>query len=87
MQTNSHDVYRVKVDAAGRVVIPTATRQRFGIRHGDEVVIDVDDSGMHIKTLPQVIKEVQDYFTQFTSPGESLSDELLRERREEAERE
>ena len=87
MQTNSHEIYRVKVDSAGRVIIPTAMRERFGIRQGDEVVIDVDEGGMHLKTQAQVIRDFQDYFTQFTTPGVSLVDELLRERREEAKRE
>jgi AbrB family looped-hinge helix DNA binding protein len=81
---NFHEVSRAKVDSAGRVVIPTAARQRLGIRRGDEVVIDADEHGVHIKTTAQVIQELQEHFTRFTTPADSVVDELFRERRDEA---
>jgi AbrB family looped-hinge helix DNA binding protein len=84
MQPKSPEVYRAKVDAAGRVNLPTASRQRFGIRQGDELVIEVDDRGLHVKTTAQVVRQLQDHFTQFTKNGESVVEELLRERREDA---
>jgi AbrB family looped-hinge helix DNA binding protein len=81
------ETYRVRVDSAGRVLIPAGSRQRLGIDQGDEVVVEVDDRGIRITTAAQALKEVQDYFAAIKKPGESLVDELIRERREEAARE
>jgi AbrB family looped-hinge helix DNA binding protein len=83
----SHETYRARVDSAGRVLIPASSRQRLGIGQGDEVLVEVDDRGIHIRTAAQALKEAQDYFATIKKPGESIVDELIRERREEAARE
>jgi AbrB family looped-hinge helix DNA binding protein len=83
----NHETFRARLDPAGRVLIPASTRQRLGIGQGDEVVVEVDDAGLRITTTQQVLKEVQAYFATIKKPGESIVDELIRERREEAARE
>ena len=80
-------VYRCRVDDAGRIVIPATTRKRFGIDHGDEVIIEADDRAIHIVTVEQAVRDVQAIFAPYRKPGASAVDELLRERREEAARE
>jgi len=89
MQTTDSptEIFRAKVDSVGRVLIPANTRQRLGIGQGDEVIVEVDDHGLHITSAAQVLKEAQDYLAQFVRPGESVVDELIRERREDAARE
>jgi AbrB family looped-hinge helix DNA binding protein len=83
----SHETFRARIDSAGRVLIPASSRQRLGIGQGDEVLVEVDDRGIHIKTAAQALKEAQEYFATIKKPGESIVDELIRERREEAARE
>jgi AbrB family looped-hinge helix DNA binding protein len=83
----NHETFRARVDPAGRVLIPASTRQRLGIGQGDEVIVEVDDRGIHITTAERALREAQDYLAQFVKPGESVVDELIRERREEAARE
>ena len=80
-------VNRARVDDAGRIVIPAATRKQFGIDPGDEVLVKADDRGIHIVTADQAIREAQAFFAPYKKPGELVSDELIRERREEAARE
>jgi AbrB family looped-hinge helix DNA binding protein len=82
-----HETYRARVDSAGRVLIPATSRQRLGIGQGDEVLVEVDDRGIHITTAAQALKEAQELFSRLKKPGESVVDELIRERREEAARE
>jgi AbrB family looped-hinge helix DNA binding protein len=77
-------IHRLKVDAAGRVVLPAELRQRLQIHRGDEVVAEEDDQGIHLRTCDQVLREVQAYFSRFATPGVGVVDELIRERREEA---
>jgi AbrB family looped-hinge helix DNA binding protein len=81
------DVYHVSVDHAGRMLIPAAARQRYGIHQGDRLVVSADESGLHVMTLDQAIERAQASFARFRKPGVSMVDELLRERREEAARE
>jgi AbrB family looped-hinge helix DNA binding protein len=81
------ELFRTKLDSAGRVLIPASSRQRLGIGQGDEVLVEVDDRGIRITTAAQALKEAQDYFATIKKPGESIVDELIRERREEAARE
>jgi AbrB family looped-hinge helix DNA binding protein len=83
----THETFRARVDSVGRVLIPANSRQRLGIHQGDEVIVEVDDQGIHITTAERALKEAQDYLAQFVKPGESVVDELLRERRGEAARE
>ena len=52
-------VYRLKVDSSGRVALPSELRQRQHIEQGDTIVVVDDRQGVHIKTLDQVLAEVQ----------------------------
>ena len=52
-------VYRLKVDSSGRVALPAEARERHHTAHGDTVVIVDDKHGLQIKTLDQVLSEVQ----------------------------
>jgi AbrB family looped-hinge helix DNA binding protein len=79
-------VSRGKV-SSGRVVLPAAWRKEFGIEDGSVVVFSRTKHGIEIKTLDEVIKEAQALCAKYIKPGVSLVDELIRERREEAERE
>lgn len=80
------DFIRTKVTDAGRVVIPARFRKAFGIREGEDVVFSTDEHGIRITPLRQAVRQAQDYFASLAPAGVSLSDELLRERREEAAR-
>jgi AbrB family looped-hinge helix DNA binding protein len=77
---------RAKVTDAGRVVIPAELRKEFGIEEGEDVIFSKDEQGIRITTLREAIRQAQEYFSSL-APGVSLSEELLRERREEARKE
>ncbi|HKM54990.1 MAG TPA: AbrB/MazE/SpoVT family DNA-binding domain-containing protein [Isosphaeraceae bacterium] len=81
------DVIHTKLGAGRRVAIPSELCRRYGIEPGDPVVLELSDSGIVMRPLGAVIREVQAYFADVAPPGVSLSEELLRDRREEAERE
>jgi AbrB family looped-hinge helix DNA binding protein len=79
-------VYNLKVDASGRIVLPSESRDRHHIANGDTVVAIEDESGLHIKTRDQLLAEVQAHFAKFVPPGVLLSEEILQDRRAEFER-
>jgi AbrB family looped-hinge helix DNA binding protein len=80
-------IYRSKVDSSGRIVLPADVRLRQQIRTGDQVVLIEGHDGLQVKTLQQAIVEAQAVFAQLAPPDVLLSEELIRERRAEAERE
>jgi bifunctional DNA-binding transcriptional regulator/antitoxin component of YhaV-PrlF toxin-antitoxin module len=69
------------------VVLPAEARKRSGIKVGDPVFVEADPAGIHILTLPQILQRVQAAFAPYRRAGESIVDELIRERREEAAKE
>jgi AbrB family looped-hinge helix DNA binding protein len=78
---------RVRVDSAGRVVVPSELRQRLGIEPGYDLILSVDAQGIRLQTFEQTVKAVQEAFAPYRVPGVSVVDELIREREEEARRE
>jgi len=80
-------VFHSRIGAGGRIVLPAQVRNQLHLDEGSEVVIEVAEDGLRISSLKQTIQEVQAYCRQFIRDGESVADELIRERREEARRE
>ena len=80
-------IEHVTVGADGRVVIPATFRKEIGIRAGDTLVLESDGDSLLVRSYDQVLKETQDYFRRFVSPGASPVDELIADRRAEAARE
>jgi AbrB family looped-hinge helix DNA binding protein len=87
--TDSHQLNftRVRVDSAGRVVIPAEVRQTLGIEPGEDLILCEDEKGIHLQTFMQAVEAAQAAFAPFRVPGSSVVDELIREREEEARRE
>lgn len=88
MTTFHQDNYtRVRVDSAGRVVIPAEVRQHLGIESGQELILCEEPQGIRLQTFRQAVKAVQEAFAPYRVPGVSVVDELIREREAEARRE
>ena len=80
----SSDTFRARVDSVGRFLIPASSRQRLGIEQGDELIVRVDDKGLHITTAAAALKEAQALFAKLKTPGKSMVDDLIKNRRKEA---
>jgi AbrB family looped-hinge helix DNA binding protein len=78
---------RQKVNENGRVVIPAAFRKALGISPGDEVVLRMEDDELRITTMKRRIERAQRHVRKYVKPGVSLVDELIAERRREAQNE
>lgn len=78
---------RARLDKNGRIVLPAACRKALGLHPGDVVTIRVEDCEARVVPLDESIRRVQAIVRQHFGPGRSLSDELIAERRAEAERE
>lgn len=81
-------VQEMTVDPQGRVLLPAEVRRSAGIKPGDRLIPIVEENGMiSLRTRDQIFRELTDAFAGRATPGVSIVDELLRERREEARRE
>lgn len=81
------NVYRSKVDASGRIVLPADLRLRQHINTGDQVVIIESSDGVQVKTQKQAIREARNIFAKLAPSDVLLSEALIRDRREEAKHE
>jgi bifunctional DNA-binding transcriptional regulator/antitoxin component of YhaV-PrlF toxin-antitoxin module len=68
-------------------VVPSELRQKLGIKTGSDLLLSVDAQGIHLQTFEQAVKAVQHAFAPYRVSGESVVDELIREREAEARRE
>ncbi|MFN4272089.1 MAG: AbrB/MazE/SpoVT family DNA-binding domain-containing protein [Aliihoeflea sp.] len=80
---------RLKIDKAGRVVIPAEMRAAMLAMPGETVTAEVVDGELRIMSGPVVLAQIQRQAREFDAahPNVSLVDELIADRRHEARRE
>jgi AbrB family looped-hinge helix DNA binding protein len=77
---------RAKVDKAGRILIPAKLRMELNVRPGDPVVLETKGDELHVRPYKQAIREAQAIIRKYIPDRDrSLVDELIAERRKEAE--
>lgn len=88
------DEVKVTIGRAGRISLPARLRRSVGLREGDEVVVGVVDGALRVESRDAAIGRVQRRVRErLGGPGEAdgagrlLSEELIAERRAEAQRE
>lgn len=80
---------RLKIDSAGRIVIPAEMRAAMLVKPGDVVTAKVVNGEFSIVSPGVALKRVQSFAKEFRAknPGVSLVDDLIADRREEARKE
>ena len=79
----THIEHATKIGKSGRIVLPAPVRKELGLREGDDVVLVVEDGGVHLLTPAQAVRRAQELVRRFVAEGRRLSDELISERRAE----
>ncbi|MGH9101311.1 MAG: AbrB/MazE/SpoVT family DNA-binding domain-containing protein [Acidimicrobiales bacterium] len=72
---------RTTIDAAGRVVVPKAIRERLQLEGGVQVEIEEHDGAIEIRPLPSVVEIVQTAegpVARSRHGGPALTDEVVR---------
>lgn len=77
----------VRVDAQGRLLVPKELREAVGMRPGENVTLLVEDGELVVLTVAASTRRIREIAAQYSAPGRSLVDELIAERRAEAQRE
>lgn len=77
---------RVIIDAKGRVVLPRPIREAAGLTAGSGLVATVESDGtIRLEKVAARIARLQDRLARYAVPDRLASDELIAERRREAE--
>ena len=77
-------MHRARMGDNGRIVLPVELRKAMDLQGGQELMLTVDEDGLHIQTFRQSIARAQAMVREFVEPGRSLAEELIAERRLEA---
>jgi AbrB family looped-hinge helix DNA binding protein len=78
---------RLRIDSAGRIVIPAEMRAAMMVKPGDTVTAEVTEGEFRIVSPGVAVRRAQALARKLLPPGVSLVDELIADRREEARRE
>ena len=81
-------VAHVRVSPSGRLSIPAGFRKAIGLPRGGDVIVELGDRELRIRTLDEVIAQSQAIARRLTEgKPEASVDAFLAERRRDAERE
>lgn len=67
--------FKIKLGENGRIVIPIYYRKQLQLETGDELIIHLKNKELHLVSLKQAIKKVQNLVKKYTK-DKSLVDEL-----------
>lgn len=77
---------RTRIDQAGRILIPAKLRKEMQVAPGDPVVLETKGDELHLRPYRKAIREAQAIIAKYIPDRErSLVDELIEQRRREAE--
>lgn len=79
--------HQVKLSREGRVLIPAEVRAELGIGEGTSLSLAVENGEIRLFDRAHALKRAREIARKYKTPGKSVVDELLRERRNEAGRE
>ena len=79
--------HQTRMTKEGRVLIPADLRKSLGLKEQEPLTIYAQDGEIRIVSRLQAIKQMQRRMAAHRVEGVSVVDELLRERREQAQRE
>jgi len=79
--------HQVKVSREGRVLIPAEVRAALGISEGSSLNLAVQDGEIRLFDRARALERARAITRRYKKPGESVVEELVRERRDEAGRE
>lgn len=78
---------KVRIESGGCLTLPGHVLEDAGFKEGDVLVASVEDGEVRLRTMSAALRRAQEIVRQYVPEGVSLVDELLEDRRREAEQE
>jgi AbrB family looped-hinge helix DNA binding protein len=77
----------VRIGTQGRIVLPREIRDELGAEEGATYIARVEEGRLVLESRQAILERLQAHYRDAAPPGVSLVDELIAERRAEAQRE
>jgi AbrB family looped-hinge helix DNA binding protein len=77
----------IQVKEAGRILLPASIRDALHVREGDFLGVEIVDGEIRLIPLETAVRRAQELVRRYIPEGSNLVDELIADRRSEAERE
>ena len=74
----------VKIDEAGRLVLPAAFRDWIGVKPGERLMLEAEDGAVRVTPQSAALARARALLGRYVSEDVSLSDEVIAERRAES---
>lgn len=82
------ETYALRLEKSGRILIPATVRRRLGLSERSQVIVKVEPSGtIEITSRSQALAKARQEIRKYIPDGRDLVDELIEDRRKEAEQE
>jgi len=75
---------RVRLGVNGEIALPEKVRDALRLKAGDTLIVSLEDDEIRLMTVATAVRKVQALVRQYVPEGVSLVDELLEDRRREA---
>lgn len=76
-----------KIVEGGRVILPAAFRKSLGLVKGDTVLMELHGEEVRLRPARSALRRLQEKLRDYAPESGSVADELILERRQEAENE
>lgn len=84
---SAYPTYSLKLQAQGRVVVPTDVRADLGVKEGDELILLKEENGYRLTSRRLLVESLQGVVKkQGAAMNRDLTQEILDDRRAEAAR-
>lgn len=82
------NVQRGKIVSGGRLQLPADVRRQLGFEEGETVILQIENNELRVRSFRESVRRIQERFRHLRpTDGTLISDELIADRRKEAERE
>ena len=81
------NVQRGRLVSGGRLQLPADMRKALSLADGDAVLLEVVDGEIHVRPYRDAVSRIQARLRAYVSSDVNLSDELIADRRKDAESE
>ena len=85
--TQDSQIWHTRIDTSGRVLLPVELRETIEATPGMSLVWSRTPDGLKLQSSEELLESIQSYFLNLAPEDEVWSEELLKERAEEAARE
>ena len=78
-------IYRTRLTDNGRILIPAECRKQFGLSSNEELLVRVDEEGIHLIPLVNQLRAFRNKMQKDLKPGVKLLNELRQTRAQDVE--